>query len=270
MKQELQRVAEQMAELFDTSSGIAQSVSNKADTQAVSSIMGQLTEYSTRSAEELKKLEGSSDAKIREAQEEMKRQLAHEIEQALLNLPAQGAGTNALLRGFCLSCNQEMPRAKPRFPRLLVNPTVRDHGDHGDLGVRMYHDDAGSFAANSLDPSIDSLANSQLSHAEKVDVMGGGFRLLPPTHIEQKEFSKPHTKPLMRKNHGNGGGGHNLVMKQKIQREGIGRLQPMLPVPSSNPSVQHTHIHIHAHTYQNIETDRYRNSVFFLLDPTYY
>jgi len=236
----------------------------------VSSIMGQLTEYSTRSAEELKKLEGSSDAKIREAQEEMKRQLAHEIEQALLNLPAQGAGTNALLRGFCLSCNQEMPRAKPRFPRLLVNPTVRDHGDHGDLGVRMYHDDAGSFAANSLDPSIDSLANSQLSHAEKVDVMGGGFRLLPPTHIEQKEFSKPHTKPLMRKNHGNGGGGHNLVMKQKIQREGIGRLQPMLPVPSSNPSVQHTHIHIHAHTYQNIETDRYRNSVFFLLDPTYY
>ena len=35
MKRELQRVAEQMAELFDTSSGIAQSMSSKADTEAV-------------------------------------------------------------------------------------------------------------------------------------------------------------------------------------------------------------------------------------------
>lgn len=237
VKRELQRVAEQMAELFDTSSGIAQSMSSKAETEAVSSIMEQLTDYSKRSAEELRKLEGSSSAKIKEAQAEMKRQLAHEIEQALMNLP-KGGESNALLRGHCLSCNQQIPRAKPRFPRLLVNPSVRNDGDHGDLGVRMNFHDEGSYA--SIDPSIESMA-SQLTHAEKMDVMGGGFRLQPPERHQQdiirqqyaQAMPKQSTKPIMKKNNTNG-----LIMKQKVQRDGIGRLQPMLPVPNNNKSME--------------------------------
>lgn len=124
MKDELQRVAEQMADLFDRNSGITQSMSGKADTQALNAIMLQLADYSAKSKEELSKLAGESDAKIIEAQDEMKRQLAYELEQALLNMP-KSEGTSALLRGYCLSCNQQVPRAKPKYPRLLVNPHLR-------------------------------------------------------------------------------------------------------------------------------------------------
>lgn len=125
MKDELQRVAEQLAELFEKNSGMAQTVSGKADTKSVTSIMAQLSEYAKRSQEELDKLAGASDAKLLEVQEEMRKQLAYELEQALLNMPKGGGETTALLRGYCLSCNQQVPRARPKYPRLLVNPHVR-------------------------------------------------------------------------------------------------------------------------------------------------
>lgn len=96
--------------------------------------------------------------------------------------------------------------------------------------------DGGSVA--SFDPSLsESIASSQLSHAEKVDVMGGGFRLQPPHErfepLPKHPPSERQMKQLMKKN-----GKGNLVMKQKIQREGVGRLQPMLPVPNSNNEVR--------------------------------
>jgi hypothetical protein len=108
--------------------------------------------------------------------------------------------------------------------------------EHGDNGPKM----DGEYDVVSLDPSLAESFSSQLSHAEKVDVMGGGFRLQPPHERFDERQSNPmpkqppQTKPLMRKG---SAPSNSLVMKQKIQREGVGRLQPMLPVPSGNQSV---------------------------------
>lgn len=106
---------------------------------------------------------------------------------------------------------------------------------HGDNGPDLF-DGAGSLDASLASSSV---VSSQLSHAEKVDVMGGGFRLQPPhERFESQAAMPPKSAPITKQMMKKGGGRDALMMKQKIQREGtVGRLQPMLPVPGNNQSV---------------------------------
>ena len=68
----------------------------------------------------------------------MRAALLAEIEAKLEGLNSGKTEGGYLLGGFsfqpaCLSCNQQLPRAKPRFPRLLAPPQIRQGDTSGEL-----------------------------------------------------------------------------------------------------------------------------------------
>ena len=128
--QELNKISDHLAMVMDVLTSTEQALGAKADTEAVAEVRAQLDDFHSRSSEALAAVEAQGEKKVEEVRADLMEQLRKELEALMRRLPKPDEkGPGGALQGFsfqaaCLSCNQQLPRNAPRFPRMMAPPQV--------------------------------------------------------------------------------------------------------------------------------------------------